>query len=494
MFSPRSLFGFDSMPAHKSLCGQAITRHKYKNMLKYASTHTNNPMSTPSKQHNFFRNSSGTIALGLLMLLTIAGISSAVFPAQASIRPVEVASVSVDRTISMDALSSAIQQRKELLKRRAILSLRTASGSPVVGTWGVMLSDHPSWLEYATAGDGHVFVSISTARIEETLRATPLSELPGAHPCAVTSTFTDKQGVNRVTTDCTAGSGYSYDVHELAEAMTNALSSGTIRADFFVRETPPTVVTASGQTLTLLASGRSTFKGSGAGRKANVRKGLNERLNNVWVPAETTFSFNAVLGSSISTAAGWQMALTIFNGKDLIAAPGGGICQVSTTLYRAALLAGFPIVKQKNHSLYVTYYEAHGVGQDATVFPGQQDFQFQNDTGNPLLIQSFTEGDEATVNIYGIPDGRETVITGPYFASTAPEDLLVNGRKMKKNEIVWVRTVKKGLSAAPEQELRVARYQAIPKSLAKKWEVTTVRNRPGEAVASAGGEDLVAGR
>jgi vancomycin resistance protein YoaR len=92
-----------------------------------------------------------------------------------------------------------------------------------------------------------------------------------------------------------------------------------------------------------LSTGRSNFKGSGAGRKSNVRKALNERVNNIFVPAGAVFSFNDTLGT-VSTGNGWQMALTIFDGVDLRPAPGGGICQASTTVYRAALAAGFPIM------------------------------------------------------------------------------------------------------------------------------------------------------
>jgi hypothetical protein len=355
-----------------------------------------------------------------------------------------------------------------------------------------MLSDHPSWVVFSKAQDGRNDATISVQKIEEELRASPAT-LPVSHPCTILSSWTDEQGVPRVQTDCIAGPGFAYDFHTLAQVMALALSTGTgtVRADAVVREVSPTMIAADGsQPLTLLGVGRSTFQGSGVGRKANVRKGLNERLNNVWVPAGSTFSFNAVLGPKITAAAGWQMALTIFNGWELRSAPGGGICQVSTTLYRAVLLAGLPIVKQKSHSLFVTYYEAHGVGQDATVYPGEQDFEFLNDTGNPLLIQSWTEGDEATVNILGIPDGRETVLTGPYFASTAPEGLLVNGRKMRKNEIVWLRSVKKGAAAAPVQEVRVSQYQALPKSLPKRWAPTVIRNRPMDVVASGG--DVVA--
>jgi hypothetical protein len=462
--------------------------------------HKHNRHVTGPEHRRRFSAFAGTSVFVFLLLLTLAGVSSSVLPVRASVQTRSTSStaptVSALRSVSLtaaklDTVSKAIEQRKELLKRHTIISLRTGIDGPVVGTWGVMLSDHPSWIVFSQSQDGRVEAAVSAQRIVEEMRAASSPMLPETKACTILSSWTDEQGISRVQTDCIAGSGFSYDLAALAQVMASALTTGTVRTDAIVQEVPPTVMTQDGAPLRLLATGRSNFKGSGAGRKSNVRKGLNERLHNVWVPADSTFSFNNVLGGKITTAAGWQMALTIFNGKDLIAAPGGGICQVSTTMYRAALLAGLPIVKQKNHSLYVTYYEAYGVGQDATVFPGQQDLEFVNDTGNPLLIQSWSDGDEAIVNILGVPDGRETVLSGPYFASNAPEDVLVNGRKMRKNEIVWLRSVKmEGMTAAPEQELRVARYQSIPKSLPARSELTTVRNRPGD-VASAG-DDLVA--
>jgi vancomycin resistance protein YoaR len=224
--------------------------------------------------------------------------------------------------------------------------------------------------------------------------------------------------------------------------------------------------------LVLLSTGRSNFKGSGAGRKSNVRKAINEHQHNIFIPEGSEFSFNDTLGI-VSLSRGWQMALTIFEGVNLRPAPGGGVCQASTTVFRAVLNAGLPILEQKSHSLYVTYYEAYGVGLDATIFPGKQDFRFKNDTGGPIIMQAYTEGDEATINLYGYDDNRSVTLSGPYFAGT--EGILPDGKKIRANEIVWTRTVQS--AAGTSTDIVASRYQAIPRSLAKNWTASTFQTR-----------------
>ena len=123
--------------------------------------------------------------------------------------------------------------------------------------------------------------------------------------------------------------------------------------------------------------------------------------------------------------------------------PGGGICQVSTTLYRAILFGGFPVLQRRSHSLYVTYYKKYGVGLDATIFPGSQDLVFLNDTPGNLIIQATVENaDEIVVNIYGIPDGRTVALEGPYMSENAPDDLRVNGRRLTQKEIAWKQQIR----------------------------------------------------
>lgn len=380
-------------------------------------------------------------------------------------------------------LSEAIDQRVALLKKT--VSVRFAASGSVLALWEVALKDRPSLVVFEVGGDGKGRAVVSAERIRQQLISFPVEGIPQPRFCRLLSLWIDGQGVNRAQTSCIARGGYLYDVTRVAEAVKDALEGEEKEVTVPLLTLPAAIMPAEEdramEPLKLLAMGRSNFKGSGEGRKANVRKGLNEHLNNVYVPAGTVFSFNSVLGKSISTGNGWRMALTIFGGSELRPAPGGGICQVSTTLYRAMLQAGLPILEQKSHSLYVSYYEKYGVGQDATVFPGSQDLSFLNDTGGPLLIQSYNEGDEAYVNIYGYDDGREVTLSGPYFAKNAPPDLLENGRKVRANEIVWVREVRK--SDVQRRETFVARYQAIPRSLSDRWQPTVSRVRGGESVA-----------
>jgi hypothetical protein len=381
-------------------------------------------------------------------------------------------------------LSEAIEQRTKLLTHTTNVHF-TFDGKDLA-TWGIMLQDFPSWVIFEVDANGKGTAGVSAERVKQQLIGYPIEGIPQPQTCNMLSTWIDEFGVTRVQTDCIARSGYTYDINQVAQQVKEALDAGLREMTVPLTEVRATITPmveegSTGEPMSLLAVGRSNFKGSGGGRKANVRKALNEHLNNTYVASGAVFFFNKVLGKSVNTSNGWQMALTIFEGGELRPAPGGGICQVSTTLYRAALNSGFPIVEQRNHSLYVTYYEKYGVGQDATVFPGSQDLAFLNDTGGPLLIQSYNDGDEAYVNIYGRDDNRTVTLSGPYFSRTAPEDLQVKGRQVRANEIVWLRSVTKGDERKDEQF--VARYQSLPKSLSSRWQpvVSQVRGTTVQA-------------
>lgn len=377
-------------------------------------------------------------------------------------------------------MSAAIDARKAMLERTVSVSFVPEPGQPPLSGFDISLKDHPLWITFDVKED-KATATLDIQRLKQHLISYPPQGIPEPQSCILLSSWTDDDGVVRAQTDCIAKSGYVYDFDALAHDIADAFEHAKDTVEYVLTSVPAVVTdptNGSVMPMKLLATGISDFEGSGLSRKANVRKGLNERVHNVLVPADAVFSFNDTLGI-VSMSRGWQMALTIFEGVNLRPAPGGGICQVSTTTYRAALAAGLPIVKQKSHSLYVTYYEKFGVGQDATIFPGKQDFQFRNDTGHPLLIQAYNDGDEAFVRIYGHDDGRTVALTGPYFGKTAPKDLLEEGRILRNNEIGWVRTVTmKG--GEPKREVFVARYNAIPASLSSRWELTTVITRGDE--------------
>lgn len=135
------------------------------------------------------------------------------------------------------------------------------------------------------------------------------------------------------------------------------------------------------------------------------------RINNTLVAPGQEFSFNKTLGE-VSAATGYQPAYVIKDGRTELG-DGGGVCQVSTTVFRAVLNAGLPVTKRIAHSYRVSYYELNSKpGIDATVYAGEVDFRFKNDTGHYILIR--TENNPKNlylaVRLFGTSDGRSTEI------------------------------------------------------------------------------------
>ena len=116
----------------------------------------------------------------------------------------------------------------------------------------------------------------------------------------------------------------------------------------------------------------------------------------------------------ISLDSGYSEALIIFNGQT-IKGVGGGVCQVSTTLFRTAFFSGFPIVERHPHAYRVSYYEP--AGTDATIYDPWPDLKFINDTGNSILIQSRIEGNNLYFDFWGTPDGRIATRTYPVITN-----------------------------------------------------------------------------
>lgn len=164
--------------------------------------------------------------------------------------------------------------------------------------------------------------------------------------------------------------------------------------------------------------GQSNFGGSIANRIYNVGHGA-AKINGVIIAPDETFSFNQTVGD-ITAATGFKQAYVIKSGRTVLD-DGGGICQVSTTLYRAVLNAGLPVVKRTAHAYRVGYYEqGYPPGLDATIYYPSIDFQFKNDTGHHILIQAYVEGTSMTVNLFGTSDGRISTVSTPKIISQTP--------------------------------------------------------------------------
>lgn len=169
---------------------------------------------------------------------------------------------------------------------------------------------------------------------------------------------------------------------------------------------------------TLLGKGVSYFKGSIPNRVHNINL-AQSKFKGILIPPDKTFSFNEILGD-VSAYTGYKAAYVIKDGKTVLG-DGGGVCQVSTTLFRAVLSAGLPVVERKPHSYRVGYYEqGFAPGLDATVFYPTTDFKFKNDTPNHILIQPVIDLKNYNLNfeIYGTSDGRTATTTKPVITSS----------------------------------------------------------------------------
>ncbi len=136
------------------------------------------------------------------------------------------------------------------------------------------------------------------------------------------------------------------------------------------------------------------------------------RVNNKLIAPGEEFSFNKTLGE-VSKATGFQPAYVIANGRTELG-DGGGVCQVSSTLFRSLLDAGLNISRRLPHSYRVSYYELNSdPGFDATVYSGNIDLRFINDTDHYVLIHTTNDRENLhlTVELFGTSDGRTTEVT-----------------------------------------------------------------------------------
>jgi len=166
----------------------------------------------------------------------------------------------------------------------------------------------------------------------------------------------------------------------------------------------------------IIGVGKSNFAGSPKNRRINIRTGAT-KLNGVLIKPDEDFSLIKALGE-IDAANGYLQELVIKDNKT-IPEFGGGLCQIGTTTFRAALASGLPILERQNHSYRVVYYEP--AGTDATIYSPKPDFRFKNDTGSTILIQTKIQGDSLIFEFWGKKDGRQIEQTKPrIFKITAP--------------------------------------------------------------------------
>ncbi|HLA86790.1 MAG TPA: VanW family protein [Anaerolineales bacterium] len=212
------------------------------------------------------------------------------------------------------------------------------------------------------------------------------------------------------------------------EASIVVINASLLRGEHSValsvsEQTPAVADTANGAELgitQLVAEQTTYFYGSSTARIQNIVAGAAP-YNGLLVAPGETFSMGSVLGD-VSLDNGFAEALIIYGGRT-IKGVGGGVCQVSTTLFRTVFFAGFPVVERNPHAYRVSYYEktVSGAndpdlaGLDATVYFPLVDFKFLNDTPYWILMETEVNGESLTWRLYSTSDGRSVTseTTGP---------------------------------------------------------------------------------
>ena len=228
--------------------------------------------------------------------------------------------------------------------------------------------------------------------------------------------------------------GRKLDVRKTSRALLSAALApvparrvATVTVDL---KTPSrTTAEAKAMGITTLVGGYTTVYGGIANRIHNVQL-VSRLIDRTLIPPGAQFSFNRTTGER-TPEKGFLEAPVIINGE-LQTGLGGGVCQVSTTVFNAAYEAGLPIDSRTNHALYISHYPQ---GRDATVNYPDLDLRFRNDTKKWLLLRTFVGSSSLTVNLYGAPLGRRVesesgplVVTGPAPVKRVMDPMLERGK------------------------------------------------------------------
>ncbi len=210
-----------------------------------------------------------------------------------------------------------------------------------------------------------------------------------------------------------AQTGYELEKEKSVDQIIEAIKKDQKAIELPVKITEPTIASNNPEEIglkELIGEGTTNFSGSPKNRRHNISVGANS-FDGVLVKPGEEFSMIKYLGP-VEASTGYLPELVIKEDRT-IPEYGGGLCQVSTTMFRATLNAGLNITERQNHSYRVRYYEPP-VGMDATIYIPKPDFKFVNNFESHVLIQAVISGNNLTFKLYGTKDGRRSETTTPY--------------------------------------------------------------------------------
>jgi len=359
-----------------------------------------------------------------------------------------------------------VQATAELAKSILSQDLTIQPADPAfgVGPWVIKAKDLASLLQLERNADiANAGYRLSLNRQSLLNYLSSIAPSLRVEPVNARMIFNDERREIEVIQNAVIGKGL--DLDQSVDQIIQKLQAGEHEATLVMKDVEPAVkddTTAASLGITeLIYEGHSYFYGSAADRLQNIRAAASS-FHGVFVAPGEVFSMAKYL-TDISLENGYAEAIIIV-GDQSVRGVGGGVCQVSTTLFRTAFFAGFPIVERYPHAYRVSYYEqdANGwvntnlAGLDATVYVPVVDFKFKNDTPYWILMETYATDYSLTWKFYSTSDGRSVdwSTTGVTNVTPPPEpvyredptlptgtikqvDWAVNGASVSVHRIVY---------------------------------------------------------
>jgi vancomycin resistance protein YoaR len=348
----------------------------------------------------------------------------------------------------MDVSSQAEAARRILSQPLTIVIPNAREGDPGPWVYDIpVLANMLSVEVVDNGGTAEMRVGLDPNALRRTL--SDLKVIVDRNPQNARFVFNDETG--QIEPIAVSSVGRVMDVEASIVVINDTLLRGEHTVSLTVSEQQPAVVdtaTSAQLGITQLVSEQTTyFYGSSASRIQNIVAAAGQFHGVLIAPGEI-FSMASIL-SDISLENGFAEALIIYGGRT-IKGVGGGVCQVSTTLFRTVFFGGFPVIERYSHAYRVTYYEmdrsgskdARLAGLDAAVFFPLVDFKFQNDTPYWLLMETYVNVQARTITwkLYSTSDGRSVTwdTTGPYNTVPPKPTVFEENPELKEGQLEQV--------------------------------------------------------
>jgi vancomycin resistance protein YoaR len=402
--------------------------------------------------------------------------------------------------IRFEIALAELRAQSEILRFEPIeLQRSPAHPSITGGDIELLLDDIPEWMDYApftltydgreyavskdlfaswlgaVMKDGEVALSIDPGRFHDGIR-----ELTDIEQTASKGSLVIENG--RIVSFQAGTTGYAIEDQATLDSILPNLGSSTA-FEITVKKEEASLTGDDPERLgikEIIGIGRSNFAGSPTNRRKNIALGVEKVNGSIIAPGEE-FSLLRTLGP-VTAANGWLSELVI-KGNKTVPEYGGGLCQIGTTTFRAAVQSGMKITERRNHSYRVSYYEP--AGTDATIYEPSPDFKFINDTAHYVLIHAYISGTEVIYEFWGTEDGRKIIVGQPriYNITPAPPVKLIETTDLEPGKKKCTESAHAGADTAFDYRIEYADGSVHEETFYSHY-------RPWQAVCLIGVEEL----